>query len=421
LLRQRLDRPYVRNKQGKLEAVSWGDALQAVATKVKKAKGAKIAAIAGDLADAEAMVVLKDLFAKLGSPHLDCRQDGAKLGGPRASYIFNSGIAGIEEADALLIIGSNPRLEAPVLNARIRKRWLAGKFPIGVIGPKSDLTYKHENLGDEASLLKAIADGSHPFAAKLKAAKQPMLILGQGALRRADGDIILGLARKIAETTGMLAEGWNGFNILHQAAARVGGLDLGFVPAVGGLDVEGILAGAEKGDIEVVYLLGADEIDMQRLGKAFVVYQGHHGDAGAHRADVVLPGSAYTEKSGTYVNTEGRVQRTTLAAFPPGEAKEDWKILRALAEVCGHTPAYNTLEQVRERLETVNPVFGQPDQLLVAAWDPFGREGELAAGKLGSNLTNYYMTDPISRASTTMAECVAKILGASEERTGTHG
>jgi len=426
LIRQRLDRPYVRNKQGKLEAATWAEALQAVAAKLTKAGGNKIAAIAGDLADAEAMVVLKDLMGRLGSVNLDCRQDGAKIGGPRASYIFNSGIAGIEEADALLLIGTNPRVEAPVLNARIRKRYLRGGFKIGSVGPAANLTYKHQHFGDEPKVLEAIASGSHAFAEVLKNARRPMIIIGQGAVARADGDVILGLARKIAEATGVVKSaeegGWNGFNMLHQAASRVGGLDLGFLPGVGGRDVEGILDGAGKGEIEVVYLLGADEIDMSRLGKAFVVYQGHHGDAGAHRADVVLPGAAYTEKDATYVNTEGRVQTTALAAFPPGDAKEDWKILRALADACGHTPAYGTLAEVRDRLAEVNPVFGRIGELSPATWEAFGAEGNVAGdAKFGNTIANYYMTDPISRASKTMAECTAEYVNTASERTGTHG
>jgi NADH-quinone oxidoreductase subunit G len=422
LTRQRLDRPYVRNKKGKLEAASWGDALKAVAAKLTKTSGNKIAAIAGDLADAEAMVALKDLFGKLGSTNLDCRQDGAKIGGPRVSYLFNSGIAGIDEADALLLIGTNPRIEAPVLNARIRKRFLKGGFKIGVVGPKADYTYRHEHFGDEPKVLEAIASGKHAFAKILKEAKRPMIIVGQGALARADGDVILGLARKIADKNGAVSEGWNGFNVLHQAAARVGGLDLGFLPGVGGRDVAGILEGAEKGEIEVVYLLGADEIDMNRLGKAFVIYQGHHGDAGAHRADVVLPGAAYTEKDATYVNTEGRVQRTSLAVFPPGDAKEDWKILRALAETCGHTPSYDTLAQIRDRLAAAHTVFGSLDTLIPSPWEEFGATGDVAGdAKLDTTIANYYMTDPISRASTTMAECTAQFVNNSAERTGTHG
>ena len=421
LLRQRLDRPYLR-KDGKLQPISWSEALAAIAAKVKGLGGAKLAAIAGDMADCEAMTALKDLFGKLDSPNLDCRQDGAKLGGsPRASYLFNSTVAGIEDADVLLLIGTNPRVEAPVLNARIRKRYLKGGFSVAAVGPKANLTYKHEYLGDQTAILSAIADGSHPFAAVLKAAKKPMLILGQGALARVDGDILLGLARKIAETTGMVADGWNGFNVLHLAAARVGGLDLGFLPGAGGRDVEGILAGAEKGEISVVYLLGADEIDMSRLGKAFVIYQGHHGDAGAHRADVVLPGAAYTEKDATYVNTEGRVQRTNLAVFPPGEAKEDWKILRALSEAMNKVLPYDTLGKLRARMAEVNPLFAGINAIAPASWGSFGADGVPAADPLASPVDNYYMTDPISRASRTMAECTARFVGCAHKRTGTNG
>jgi len=419
LQRQRLDRPYVRNKQGKLEPASWSDALKVVAERLAKSGGDRMAAIAGDLADAESMIVLKDLLSKLGSKNLDCRQDGAKLGGPRGSYIFNSGIAGIDQADAILLIGTNPRIEAPVLNARIRKRFLKGGCKIAAIGPAVDLTYKHDALGNDAALLSALLADAHPFAAILKAASHPMLIIGQSALSRPDGDIILGLARKLAEATGVIGDdGWNGFNVLHTAAARVGGLDLGFVPGVGGRDVEGILAGASQGEIDLVYLLGADEIDISRLGSAFVIYQGHHGDHGAHRADVVLPGAAYTEKDATYVSTEGRVQRTRMAVFPPGEAKEDWKILRALAGLVGHTPAYNSLEQVRGRLEAVNPIFSKEGQLQPTTWENFGAEGTLQAGGLVPAIANYYMTDPISRASKTMAECTARALGSSGTRTG---
>jgi NADH-quinone oxidoreductase subunit G len=420
LVRQRLDRPYVR-RDGKLQEASWDDAFAAIAARLKTTSGDGVAAIAGDLADAESMIALKDLLGKLGSIHCDGRQDGTKLTGPRCSYIFNSGIVGIDQADALLLVGSNPRTEAPVLNARIRKRWLKGGFVVASVGPRADLTYRHENLGDDPAVLSAIAEGHHPFAATLKSAKRPMLIIGQGALTRADGAILLGLARKIAETSGMVSEEWNGFNVLHTAAARVGALDIGFLPGPGGRDVEEILVGAEKGEIGMVYLLGADEIDMERLGNAFVVYQGHHGDAGAHRADVILPGAAYTEKNATYVNTEGRVQRTHLAVFPPGDAKEDWAILRALSAVLGQTLPYDSLAQIRGRLASVNPLFGGIDRISPAGWGPFGAEGTPLAEPLASPVENFYMTDPISRASKTMAQCTATFIGCAHKRSGTHG
>jgi NADH-quinone oxidoreductase subunit G len=421
LRRQRLDRPYIR-RDGKLQAASWGEAFAAIAERVQALGGKRIAALAGDLADAEAMLALKELMIALGSPHLDCRQDGAALDpAARASYLFNSGIAGIDRADALLILGSNPRREAPVVNARIRKRWLAGRFPIALIGEPLDLTYDYQHLGAGPDSLAKLAGGGPGFAETLKGAKQPMLILGQGALARPDGAAILALARRLAEALGIVKEGWNGFNVLHRAAGRVGGLDLGFVPGKGGRDLAGILDGAAKGDIGLVYLLGADEIDMARLGKAFVVYQGHHGDAGAHRADVVLPGAAYTEKAGTYVNTEGRAQRARRATFPPGEAREDWAIIRALSERLGQKLPYDNLAALQARLATAHPVFAHLDEITPASWGPFGKEGKLAATPFASPIDNYYMTDPISRASETMALCASEILGLAGAKTGTHG
>ncbi len=363
LRRQRLDRPYVRI-DGKLQEVRWQDAFAAIAKRVKGLPGVKIAAIAGDLADCEAMVALKDLMAGLGSPHLDCRQDGAALAcEPRSAYLFNTTIAGIEIASACLLIGTNPRREAPIINARLRKRYRSGNFPVAVVGPAEDLTYAYEHLGNDPRLLQRIGSDDHPFAKVLRQGERPMLVLGQGALARPDGAAVLAAARRIADVCGVVRadSGWNGFNVLHTAAARVGGLDLGFVPGRGGRDLAGILAGAETGEIEVVYLLGADELPMARLGKAFVIYQGHHGDAGAHRADVILPAAAYTEKNATYVNTEGRVQRAMRACYPPGEAREDWKILRALSDAVGCSLPFETLADVRARLREVNDVFAEPD------------------------------------------------------------
>ena len=405
LKRQRLDRPFLR-RDGKLSEASWGEAFAALAQRAQGLSGQRMAAIAGDLCDVESMLALKELMSALGSPHLDCRQDGAKLdASQRGSYLFNSGIAGIEQADALLLIGTDPRREASVLNARIRKRWLTGKLKVATIGPALDLTYGHDHLGDGPGALRAVADGSSRFSAVLKNAERPMLILGQGALARADGAAVLGMAGAIAESNGLVKDGWNGFNVLHRAAARVGGLDIGFVPAKDGRDVEAIMAGAERGEIELIYLLGADEIDMGRLGKAFVVYQGHHGDAGAHRADVILPGAAYTEKDGIYVNTEGRVQLAQRATQPPGEAREDWAVIRALSDALGHKLPYDSLRQLRSRLVAVNPLFAAIDQIKPAAWGNFGANGAVQDKAFAYAVANFYMTDPVSRASLTMAQC----------------
>ncbi|MGE5540108.1 MAG: NADH-quinone oxidoreductase subunit NuoG [Gemmatimonas sp.] len=420
LKRQRLDRPYVR-VAGKLREADWSEAFAAIARKLSGLSGDRIAAIAGDQADCESMFLLKSLMQSFGSPNLDCRQDGAQLDpSSRASYLFNSTIAGIEQADALLLIGTNPRLEAPVLNARIRKRWLAGNFPVAIVGTAADLTYRGEHLGDSPKVLIEIAEDRHAFAETLKNAKKPMLIVGQGALARPDGAAILAAARAIADKLGMVRDDWNGFNVLHTAAARVGGLDVGFVPGQGGRDVAGILEGAATGAIEVVYLLEADEIDTAKLGKAFVIYQGHHGDRGAHRADVILPGAAYTEKHAIYVNTEGRPQHTHRAVFPPGDAREDWKIVRALSAVVGKKLPYDTIDAVREGLRKANPVFASMDRIVRAPWGAFGKPGALGDAPLASPIANFYQTDPISRASATMAKCTA-LHANGVERTGTHG
>ncbi len=423
LKRQRLDKPYIR-KDGKLQEATWPEAFAAVAEALKGVDGSAIAALAGDTADCEAMTALKDMMAGLGSKNLDCRQDGAKLdAGVRASYLFNSTIAGIDRADALLLVGTNPRIEAPVLNARIRKRSVRRGFPIAVIGPEADLTYGYEFLGAGAAALSALSSGRGDFAKALKDAERPMMIVGQGALTGADGADVLGLARRVAESRGIVdvKAGWNGFNVLHTAAARVGGLDLGFVPGDGGLDRDGILDAAGSGKLKVVYLLAADEIDMARLGKAFVIYQGHHGDAGANRADVILPGAAYTEKNATYVNTEGRPQMARLAVQTPGDAREDWTIIRALSDTLGQTLPYDSLRQIRARMIEINGNFLNIDLTKSAKWSEFGGDGDVADRPFVSPVSNFYMTDPISRASATMAECTEVFTGGNDRKTGTDG
>jgi len=400
---QRLDRPYVR-KGGKLVEATWDEAFATIAAKLANADGKKIAAIVGDQCDAESMVALKDLMTALGSPNIDCRQDGSRLeAGARGGYIFNAGIRGIDQADAIVLVGTNPRWESPVLNARIRKRYLSGRCAIASVGPAVELTYPVERLGAGPTTLRDLAEGKLGFAEKLKAAKNPLIIVGPGALAREDGAAVLALVRGLA----VVRDDWNGFAVLHTAASRVGGLDLGLVPGEGGLDVAGILAGSQNKKIDVVYLLAADELDTSKLGKAFVIYQGHHGDAGAHRADVILPGAAYTEKPGTYVNTEGRVQLAFRANFPPGDAREDWAILRALSERLGKSLPYDTIDQVRSRLVAVNKSFAALDQQAAGDWGEFGKAGDMTDAPFASPITNFYMTDPISRASRTMADCIA--------------
>ncbi|MFO1046458.1 MAG: NADH-quinone oxidoreductase subunit NuoG [Geminicoccaceae bacterium] len=418
LKRRRLDTPMVK-AEGKLRPTGWNEAFAAVRARLEGADPRKVAFIVGDLVDCEAMVLVRELAERLGTPHVDCRQDGAALDASRrAGYLFNSSIAGIDQADACLLIGTNPRLEAPVLNARLRKRWRAGGFRIGRIGAVHPLTYPVEELGAGPETLAALVRGEIGFAEALRDAKRPMVIVGMGALTRPDGAAVLSAAAGLAQ----VGEEWNGFNVLHTAAARVGGLDLGLVPGDGGRDVAGILAGVESGEIETVFLIGADEIDTTRLGKAFVIYQGHHGDRGASAADVILPGVAYTEKNASWVNTEGRLQRGKLAVFPPGEAKEDWKILRALSEVIGHRVPLDTLGQVRARMAELAPALGAIDRVERAPWGEIGRGGELDRATFVSPVVDFYQTNPIARASEVMAEC-SEVFGARREQgaTGTHG
>lgn len=423
LSRQRIDRPYVR-VDGKLKAASWDEAFAAIKGQLSSLKGNEIAAISGDLNDAESMVALKDFMANLGSENIDCRQDGAKLSADdRSTYLFNSSIAGIEEADAVLLVGTNPRWEAALINARLRKRFLEGGFKVGMIGEAADLTYEYEYLGAGPDTLKEVTSGKSSFADVLKDAKKPMIIVGMGALTRDDGAAVLAEAKAIADKYGLVQDGWNGFNVLHTAASRVAGLDLGLVPGKNGADVAGILDGAEKGSIKAVYLLGADEIDTSKLKNAFVIYQGHHGDAGASAADVILPGAAYTEKNGTYVNTEGRVQLGRLATFPPGEAREDWTILRALSEQVGEALPYDNLGQLRQRMIDVNPVFAAIDQVSTTGLgDVVKSKEKLSSDPFTSNIKNFYMTDPISRSSETMSACTEQfVLGKEQGATGTNG
>ena len=346
LKRQRLDRPYIR-ENGKLRPASWSEAFAAIAAKAKGAAPEKIGALAGDLVSVEEMFALKALVESLGSKNIDCRQDGAKLHPSfgRASYLFNTTVAGIEDADAILIVGSNPRKEAPVLNARILKRVRAGNFKVGLIGERADLTYDYKYYGaGPESIAEFLASAPKDLA-------KPMILVGQAALTRADGGVVLAALAKAALEIGAVKDGWNGFNVLHTAAARVGGLDLGFVPGEGAHCATAMT----KGGADLLFNLGADEIDINP--GAFVVYIGTHGDRGAHRADVILPSAAYTEMSGLYVNTEGRVQRSDRASFPPGEAREGWAILRALSDALGKTLPFDSLGALRAALVAAHPHF----------------------------------------------------------------
>ena len=399
LSRQRLDRPYIR-ENGALRAATWAEALEAAA-KALSGDAKRIGAIAGDLACAESMKATLDLFRALGSPNTDCRPDGAMIGGgARQGYLFNSTIAGLDEADAILLIGTNPRLEAPVLNARIRKAWLRGA-DVAYIGEEVDLSYPYAHLGTSLADVK----DRGAITEKLKAAQRPMVIVGQGALTRSDSAAVLHSIGALAAAASLVREGWNGFNVLHTAAARVAGLDMGFLPGAGGKGARDML----QGGLDTLLLLGVDEVELPKAGT--VIYLGTHGDAGAHRADIILPGAAYTEKDATWVNTEGRVQFGRRATFPKGDAKEDWTILRALSGVMGKTLPYDSLAELRAKMVADHPTFGQVDYAPGAAdltgFDPtaLGAAGELSGAPFRSPIADFYLTNPIARASKTMAEC----------------
>jgi NADH-quinone oxidoreductase subunit G len=403
---QRLDRPYLR-EGARLREASWSEAFAAIARKVKPTDPKRIGALVGDLAAVEETFALKDLMSRLGVANLDCRQDGSALDPKwgRASYLFNSTIAGLDTADALLIVGANPRSEAAVLNARIRKRWRNAKsFPIGLIGAKPPLTYPYDYIGAGPETLADI--GRHSFAESMKKAERPMILVGAGAFARKDGAAVASLAAKAAIELGAVKDGWNGFSVLHNAASRAGALDLNFVPGEGGLTA---LQMAQAGALDIVFLLGVDEIDV--APGAFIIYVGTHGDRGAARADVVLPAAAYPEKSATYVNTEGRVQMAARAAFPPGDAREDWAILRALSDVLGKKLPYDSLAALRRALYQAHPHFMKIGQ--IASGDAADIQRLAALGgtpdkaPFVSRIGDFYFTNPIARCSAVMAECSA--------------
>ena len=405
LKRQRLDRPFIR-ENGRLRPASWQEALNLAAAKTREAPAAKIGALVGDLAAVEEIFALKTFLDGIGVIHLDCRQDGARLDPSlgRASYLFNATIAGVDEADSLLIVGSNPRKEAPVLNARIRKRWLKGGFKVSLVGEKVDLTYDYDYLGaGPQSLLHFIQNDN-------SGAKKRIVLVGQGALAREDGLAIRSLAAQAAQKLGGLSDGWNGFSVLHTGAARVGALDLGFAPAPHGLPAWDMVKG---GALDLIFNLGADEIDIE--AGAFVVYIGSHGDRGAHRADVILPGAAYTEKSGVFVNTEGRAQMASRAVFPPGEAREDWAIVRALSGAFGQPLPFDTLQQLRKALFAKLPHLQKLDAIeasdAAAVATVAGLTGIAMSAPLATTVADFHLTNPIARASAVMAECSALAQG----------
>ncbi len=381
LRRQRLDRPYVR-QDGRLRPASWGEALGAAAAAMR---GRKVAGLIGDLVSVEAAFALKQLIEGAGGS-VECRTDGAKLPiGNRSAYVGTASVEDIDAAQAIMLIGTNPRDEAPVLNARIRKAWTRGAM-VGLVGEATDLTYDYYHFGADRAALAGLMDRAGEYAQ----GKETVVIVGQGALNEADGAAVLSQAMKFAEMTG------SKFLVLHTAAGRVGAMDAGCVTE-GGVD-------AAMDGVEVVYNLGADEIE---VGEGpLVIYQGSHGDRGAHRADIVLPGAAYTEEQGLFVNTEGRPQLALRAAFPPGEAKENWAILRALSAELDATQPWDSMAVLRRALVEAVPHMGRIDEVAANEWNRVPLQKPAKADFRGA-VRDFYLTNPIARASQLMAELSA--------------
>lgn len=413
LTTQRLMTPMCKSDKGLLEPCDWEEALMKVAKQIKSVPPNKIAALAGGLMDTEALVALKDFLNHLGSENLYTEEkfpvDGSGCD-MRSNYLLNSKIVGIEDADLILLIGTNPRYEAPILNARIRKAWIHNNLEVALIGPEIDLTYDYQHIGDSPNLLKDLASGQHPFIKKLTEAQKPMIVLGSGTLQRPDGDAIYALVQQIALRC-QKSEDVKTFNILHRVASQVAALDVGYKSCPD--EIENL-------EPKFLFLLGADECfySREKLPKdCFVVYQGHHGDKGAEMADIILPGAAYTEKQATFVNTEGRTQQTLQAVTPPGLAKEDWKVIRALSEISGHKLPYDNLGEIRHRLSQIAPHltrYGQVEEanfsaLSTALNSEVAKSKRLNADVIDTNqkfLKDFFMTDSITRASATMSKCV---------------
>merc|ERR1719445_1800776 len=418
LKRQRLTTPMLKGKDGNLTPVSWEEAIVAVAQMLDSTPSDQIAAIAGGLVDAESLTALKDLLNRLGTETL-CTEEifpmeasGTDL---RSNYLLNSTIAGVEDADFALLIGCNPRFDAPVFNARLRKCWIHNELNVGMVGPKLDLTYDYDHLGETTDALKQLADGTHPYSAKMAAAKNPIVIVGSDALGREDGGAVMAYTQQIAarlrQTSGC-GHDWAITNVLHKVASQVAALDLGYKAGV---------AEVRQAKPKVLWLLGADAgaITKEDIpSDYFVIYQGHHGDAGAALADCVLPGAAYTEKQGTYVNMEGRAQQTYPALVPPGEARVDWKIIRVISEVLDEKLPYDKINELRARMAEISPNLVRYGTVEHANF--FNQSLDLSK-KVSSQLTSspldvstkileeFYQTDSISRASPTMAKCVAAV------------
>ncbi|XP_021754957.1 NADH dehydrogenase [ubiquinone] iron-sulfur protein 1, mitochondrial-like [Chenopodium quinoa] len=405
LKRQRLNDPMIRGSDGRFKAVSWRDALDVIAEVMHKVKPEEIVGVAGKLSDAESMMALKDFMNKMGSNNVWCEGNGGQPQADlRSGYLLNTSIADIENADVFLLIGTQPRVEATMVNARIRKAVRANHAKVGYIGPAAEFNYDHEHLGTGPQTLQEIAKGSHSFFSALKNAKKPAIVVGAGLFEREDKDAILSIVETIAKSANVIRPDWNGLNVLLLNAAQAAALDLGLVPE------------SDKSieSAKFLYLMGADDINLDKVhSDAFVVYQGHHGDQSVYRANVILPASAFSEKEGTYANTEGRTQQTLPAVPTVGDARDDWKIIRALSETAGVSLPYDSLIDIRERMRTVAPNLLSMEEREPATFSTLIKpevKKEIDPAPFKAAIENFYMTDAITRASKIMAQCSSQLL-----------
>lgn len=408
---QRLDRPFIKNN-GKLQAATWQEALNLVSQKLTSVPPQKLGAIAGTLADAESLFVMKNLFNKLGCNNLDANQFNYKFDtSSRGNYLFNTTLNGIYEADLCILIGANPRQVAPTLNARIKVATNKG-LKVARIGEVDDQTYPIIELGASPAILDLLLDDNHDFNKILAVAKKPMFIIGDAVLTRPDSLAIQNIVYQLCQKYAANSADWNGFNILHNHASTVAALDIGFYPSGCYQNSADLIVAAEHGEIELLYLYGADEIDFTKLAKSktFIIYQGHHGDRAASYADIILPGAAYTEKNALYVNLEGRVQKARAALFPPNQARNDWQIFAELAELLSLDLGFKNIYELRQNLQTYIPTFANLDVIQPTRLNFKQTDMSVKPINLVKNEFNFYMTDPISRSSKTMAQCTQEIL-----------
>ena len=401
---QRIDKPYLR-ENGKLRQVSWKKAIDVASDKLLNTNPKKIASITGDLVSIESIYSIKKLMDSIKSPNTECRQDGSKINGGREKWLFNSKLSGIDESDGCLLIGTNPRIEAALINSRIVRKSKEKNYSIGLLGNKSELNYNYDYLGDDPSIIYDLIDNKSPFCEKLSEMNKPIMIIGQGALKGDEGEDYLNLCIELANNYNFLKNDWNGFNVLHTAASRPGAMEIGFLPKERGKDLDQIIDGYKKGDISTLFLLGADEIEISEKTDCFVIYQGHHGDKGANIADLILPSPSFNEQNGLFINTEGRIQESIRATFPIGEAKEDWEIISLISKKMGLENIDNSFEDLRSSLFQSFPHLADIDMCLSGEKLPEKIERkDIKQHVFKNSLNNFWLSNSITRSSRLMCE-----------------